>query len=434
MASSSMIFESIRMNDEEMEIHRKPSKFLYHLVFGNKGRLIKYNAQYLVHLGWLFPHKGGIISLHQLLVVFLLVVVVTVISHFSCENSISDSESFCFPLAERSTSNLTLLMLSSLILSFFVNNVLKRWWETRVHLGNVSGRGNNVMVNLMAIVSNAVINTPPSERVKMKTAAIAFSKKLKSALIITYRSVVNSARGQRLLEDLTGQGHITIEEDEYFSSLSGRNLLHSAGYLNTLLHHAAAVGLFGKNPEELVVKTMVDLTYIRGNGADVGMYLDCQIPYAFVEVVSIVVYAFTVQLVLVCSSYISHGLYANTPSDMVTGYMTIIMYTYVMLGLINLFIKLENPLGLYVNDFPVNTYMKNICDGLEDVRVTALNLLEKNLETGSINFIMNNDVFLSSFEDITARYIRGDEIKNESPSGEDMQLELLNQMKHAAKK
>eukprot|EP01041_Mallomonas_annulata_P003269 gene3269-6472_t len=426
--SSGMVFESIRMSAEELDIHRKPSKFLNHLIFGKKGRLIKYNSKYLVHLGWLFPHKGGILSLHQLLVVFLLVVIVTILSYFGCENR--STESFCFPLPEPSTTNLTLLTLSSLILSFFVNNVLQRWWAIRVHLGNVIGRGNSTMVNLMAIVCNAVINTPPSEQKKMKVAAIAFSKKLSSGLIIVFRSVVNSARGQRLLEDLTDQGHITIEEDEYFSSLSGRTLLHSVGYLNTLVHHAAAVGLFGPNPQQLVSQTMVDLTFIRGNGADVGMYLDCQLPYAFVEVVSIVVYAFIVQLVLVSSSYISSGLSQNKPSEMVTGYFTIILYTYVMLGLLNLFVKLENPLGLYANDLPVDTYMKNICDGLEDVRITALRLLEKNLRTGSMNFILNKDVFLTSIEDITERYIRGDETKHTATSLEDIQLDLLKQMKH----
>ncbi len=77
----------------------------------------------------------------------------------------------------------------------------------------------------------------------------------------------------------------------------------------------------------------------------VSMYIDVQLPYPFIQIVTAVVYAFLIQLILVCSSFVSAGAKSGDQADITTGYVTIVLYTFVLLGLLRLFEVLSNPLG-----------------------------------------------------------------------------------------
>lgn len=206
-----------------------------------------------------------------------------------------------------------------------------------------------------------------------------------------FKAVVNSARGERSLNSLTEKGYITSEEKDYFDSLGPRGLLNASGYLNTLVQHAMAVGLFGNYGDSFLVCVTQDLTFIRGNGADVGMYLDCQLPYAFIQLVAISVYCFFIQLIYVSSSFISNGMAENSNSKVLTGYITLILYCFVMTGLLDLFVTLENPLGGYARDLPVDTYLQNLAVGYEDIIQTSLQMLEMNINSNSVSFIKGYD-------------------------------------------
>lgn len=76
---------------------------------------------------------------------------------------------------------------------------------------------------------------------------------------------------------------------------------------------------------------------IQKNAASVMLYINCQLPYPFIQIISAVVYMFLIQLFLVCSSFVSHGISTGNKADIITGLLTIILYNFVLLGLLRLF-------------------------------------------------------------------------------------------------
>ncbi len=63
-----------------------------------------------------------------------------------------------------------------------------------------------------------------------------------------------------------------------------------------------------------------------------------------------------IQLVYVCSSFISLGLKNSDSSSLTTGYLTVLLYSFVLLGLLKLFHTLANPMGYDSADFPGDSY------------------------------------------------------------------------------
>ena len=88
-----------------------------------------------------------------------------------------------------------------------------------------------------------------------------------------------------------------------------------------------------------------------------------------------VAYAFLIQLVLVCSSFVSRGISTNETSDISTGYITIVLYNFVLLGLLRLFEVLSNPLGDDAADFPGDSYMVSFERNLYNMLVNAFALV-----------------------------------------------------------
>eukprot|EP01042_Synura_sphagnicola_P000903 gene903-1009_t len=116
-------------------------------------------------------------------------------------------------------------------------------------------------------------------------------------------------------------------------------------------------------------------------------------PFGFVEIVGIVVYAFMIQLIYVSASFISVGLATKSNDNIYTGYFTLALYTYVMLGILSLFLTLENPLGYQPGDFPGDVFLNDLIDCLDEARQNALGIMNKNLEMGSSNLLMSDDIF-----------------------------------------
>jgi hypothetical protein len=99
-----------------------------------------------------------------------------------------------------------------------------------------------------------------------------------------------------------------------------------------------------------------------------------------------VVFAFLVQLVVVCAAFISVGFSdPNKKGDMVIGYLTVSLYSLVLLGLLRLFETLSNPLGDDTADFPVETYVKNFKKTITSITANSFLLLESNGVMGPVN-------------------------------------------------
>jgi hypothetical protein len=99
-----------------------------------------------------------------------------------------------------------------------------------------------------------------------------------------------------------------------------------------------------------------------------------------VQIIVAIVYGCLVQLVYVCSSYISRCDLFRLASDYKTGYLTVITYSFVLLGILKLFTIMSNPIQ-DVADFPANTYQKNL--EVSAACITTMALLDHNMHQSS---------------------------------------------------
>jgi len=99
-----------------------------------------------------------------------------------------------------------------------------------------------------------------------------------------------------------------------------------------------------------------------------------------------------IQLIYSSSSFISVGLANNSEDSIYTGYFTVALYTYVMLGILTLFLVLENPMGYDTGDFPGDVYLNDLIKCLDEARHNALEMMNKNLEMSSSDLLMSDDV------------------------------------------
>lgn len=120
--------------------------------------------------------------------------------------------------------------------------------------------------------------------------------------------------------------------------------------------------------------------------SNTDMTVNVQVAYPFVQLVSMVVFAFLAQLIVVCAAFVAVG-FADPikKGDMIIGYLTVSLYSLVLLGLLRLFETLSNPLGDDTADFPVETYVKNFKKTILSITSNSFLLLESNGVMGPVN-------------------------------------------------
>lgn len=356
------------------------------------GSILKYACEKIVVFGWLIPYEGAIFTFLELFsIAGGCCALCTLLAYISCDNN--SSKTACIALPSPNTSYLTLVTLSSFVLSFFMNILLQRWWSVRTSMNGIIARSNNIMATLMGIFVAVVRFRPVNERRHVKELVNNLAKKVGAYLLTFFRLLLNAAREETSLQDLVDQKLLTIEEQLYFRSLAG-GPPHASVLINILIQDAASNGLLGVTPECTQANLLClqqDFQQLRGYGLDAMMYIDVQLPLAFIQIVCAVTYGLLVQLIYVCSSFISAGIAMGQSHYLVTGYITIILYSFVMLGLLKLFVILHNPLGYDAADYPANTYAKTLEGSLGKIRMSAMAILESSLENFLKKSLINAD-------------------------------------------
>jgi hypothetical protein len=69
-------------------------------------------------------------------------------------------------------------------------------------------------------------------------------------------------------------------------------------------------------------------------------------------VVAVVVYVFVFQAVFVSAGIIGNGIHTKSSSLVFSGYFTLILMTFVFVGLMNIYRLLNDPLGEDAADYP----------------------------------------------------------------------------------
>lgn len=223
-------------------------------------------------------------------------------------------------------------------------------------------------------------------------------KRVVGLLVLSFRLIFNVAREEKNISDLVTRGVITKEEEGYFLTTNA-NTMGVTAIILSIIHE---LSLEGKVSDSNLLILNNCIMSIRSNASNISMYLDVQLPYPFIQIVTAVAYAFLIQLIMVCSSYVSNGVATGDRAFLVTGYLTIILYNFVLLGLLRLFEVLSNPMGHDAADFPGDTYMRNYEKNLNGILRNSLTVMENNGILGPIaSGVANNPIAPLQFRGIT---------------------------------
>ena len=379
---------------------------------GSDGSILRYNFDYAMTIGWFIPRRGSTFTFkEQILLSGGVSLLCTVLALGSCPmNPNEHKRPYCISLPAPSTNYLTLMTLCSFVVAFFANTMIQRWWAIRMHIQSIIGNSNQLVMKIMSIItvklrhghndvttSGKFTNSITSEkrensnqdillsnknltmnnshrglfqinqeikRKQYRSEAEQFVKTITGLLILTYRMLFNLARESSHVTDLLERDIITVDQVDFFQSI-GPYPLHGCSMILMLIHEAVTVGVLTNKRDDTDLDE--SLAQIRSHCANVLMYIQVQLPFPFIQIVSAVAYAFMVQLIFVCSAYIAEGFQKKDQASLAAGYLTIILYTFVLLGLLRLYAVLSNPLGEDHNDFPGNTLMKTYEDNLLEI-------------------------------------------------------------------
>lgn len=353
-----------------------------------RGSILNFNPIFLMTFGWLMPKRGSIFNLlESIMLTGTQVFIVTFVAKCDCRVWKSD---YCIDLPVPSVSYFTLLTLCAFVIAFFANTVLTRWWTVRMHMQVVMGSSPGLIIHITSMITASIRFAPAESRPSLTIRAKYITKRLSSHLIVMFRQLINMARKTKHLADLCDDKTLTREELSYLQSISGSPVNGTCALITTLIQEAGASGLLGRNGgmgDTNLNFLLIMTENIRSNCTNVLTYIDVQLPYPFVQIVACIVYASLIQLLYLCSCYVAAGISAKRTDgvgNITTGYITIILYSFVLFGLMRLFDLLENPLGEDAADFPISTYFNTLKANVEASRLNAFALIESNGAFGPV--------------------------------------------------
>lgn len=418
---------------QELRAARASSFFDSNIRYEKVGKknMISYDVRSLFFLHGCLD-EGSPFNKRLFSILLVEVIVSTVLAMLKCERG---EVGFCLPLPDN-TTGLTLLTITSFLVGLFSNNVLQRWWSIRVALGVVI----NKSMSLAAAVASVMAHNTRYSSTQIKQETLELMLKIRRYLNLAHALIYKNADGIDDVSDLIDDKLLTqdeaevllfsknkfikakgtstrslfqIELDERNSTATNQNSsscsdntrspfycpfnVYSWVALN--LENACSVGLLSapSTPMNHIMSFLVDLGIIENAAAEVGMYIGIQLPYEFAQMTVVIVYMFLVQLVVVCGGLIGEGFWSGDFSLIVTGYMTSVLMTFVMLSILNMYDVLSSKA---LSSLPTTTYMEE-----EEEKMTEL--VESIWSSASARDSAGNFVVLPNFS-----FAKGDLVEN----------------------
>lgn len=190
-------------------------------------------------------------------------------------------------------------------------------------------------------------------------------------LLLNFRLLFNAAQDKLHMKEIVEKDFFSpLELDHLYSLHKGYPTAMSIGMqILQVLEEASEHGILGATDlqSQFMLNQLTDsVKRLRSSCGGVGLYTSVQLPFPFVQIITGVVYAFSIQLIVVCASFIGSGL-AGEEGNITTGYLTLSLYTFVLFGLLKLFTVLQNPLGDDPADFPGDSYYESLKSDLLSV-------------------------------------------------------------------
>ena len=192
--------------------------------------------------------------------------------------------------------SLTIISVASFIIGIFVRKVLDRWWETRLQVQGFGGRSKNICMFLCAWTATSDVAV-----VEQRQRAVRLLNFAHSLFFLTAKQKTTVED----MEHLIAAGICTKEEA---SAVAGLPECYSivlswvASVANDLqVRHGAISELHLYMINEM-------LQQIRNCGGNALLYVNTQLPFGAVQIITMMIYVFEVQLIAVCSGVVGIGL------------------------------------------------------------------------------------------------------------------------------
>jgi hypothetical protein len=199
--------------------------------------------------------------------------------------------------------------------------MLTRWWTIRQLIQQCLGGAFEVTILTSTLLKKAARSAKsPKERDEILQQGKKFLKHITGMFILAMTVMLNNARREKDVTHLMERGIITKKEHAYFMSINATGL-HVTTRITDIIHEAQRLGLFGVGNganDTTILNLHNSLFALRSGISNIGMTVDTQIPYPFVQIVSSVVYCFVIQLFFVCAAFASRGLKNNEVADLVS--------------------------------------------------------------------------------------------------------------------
>mmetsp|Transcript_704 Transcript_704/g.1157 ORF Transcript_704/g.1157 Transcript_704/m.1157 type:complete len:439 (-) Transcript_704:140-1456(-) len=346
--------------------------------------ILSYNTDAVLDYGWIIPIRGSIITVRFCVFIITAVLSTTFLAYASC--SYREFSDFCVPVPQNDYRHMTMGAVAAFVTVIFISHLIMRWWCIRTHLQGVIGKGNSVIITLAAVFSCTLVNIDP----KIEFDARRSQQQIYRYLNLAHALLYKTASKQMDLSDLVERKIISANECAYLSKIKGLNPNIIYGWIQILIQRLAFSGLLGDMLGEgaVTMKTLIDdVENIRSNSSMVLVYIRTQLPYAFVQVVAVVVYAFIIQAIFVSAGVIGLGLKLGQTREVFWGYMTLVLMCFVFIGLLTIYRLLSNPLGSNAADFPKNSYMQMCESGYKKLMLVMHEISTPDIHSpGNVSF------------------------------------------------
>lgn len=264
------------------------------------GSIIDYDVKFLLDLGWSLFYRGTFWQNATVEGVVVGVIGATFLALNKCTGTDIHK---CVPVPSGGNSAITLTALASFLVGLFVNTLLTRWWALRMHILGFVGLHNEVTIHFASALANGGL---ASESLEMQEEAKrACYAVYRHTCIANYLVVMNANKDTDYIP-LHKKGIITTSELGSLQNSSGSpNVVY--GWIDARVEKLAEAGFLGPYPGVGYCNLRSILEVIgrcRANCIAAGVYVDSQLPYPLIQMVSMVVYLFLFQIIIVCGGNI----------------------------------------------------------------------------------------------------------------------------------
>ena len=275
-------------------------------------------------------------------------------------------------------------------------------------LGHV-GQHNQVVIELSTALANGGL---ASQSVELQEEAKKACHTIFRHLNIANHLVIMNANKEFDYLSLKKKGLVTESELGTLQNSTGSpNVVY--GWVDARLEKLADAGFLGPFPGVGYSNLQSLLRVVglcRASCIAVGVYVDTQLPYPLVQLVSCVIFLFICQLILVCAGNIGLAHETHKPGNSVSFYYTLVLLCALFRSLLSVYDVLYNPLGDDAADFPSSSWLGAAEKGMLGLINNVFTVSISKQVDGKLKYIVDENIprtrtSLNFIQDATRRKI-----------------------------